>query len=111
MSDVVEVLVVQISCLLSQCFVFEAQVGGEFFEEFWGIFWFSSPLKLDGDVSAVPQHFEVPIDRRSRHSCSLTELGNGDVFSTRRQLLQQLELFLRALQAESPLGRSRLFLA
>ena len=99
------------SCFLSQCFVLEAEVGGEFFEEFWGIFWFSSPLKLDGDVSAVPDHLEVPIDCRSRHSCSLTELGNGDVFSTCRQLLQQLELLLSALHAESPRGLSWFFLA
>ena len=96
---------------LSQCFVLEAEVGGEFFEEFRGRFGPSSTLELDGDVSAVPDHLEVPIDCRSRHSCSLTELGNGDVFSTCRQLLQQLELLLSALHAESPRGLSWFFLA
>ena len=75
------------------------------------MFWHSSPLEIYGNVSAVPDHLEVPIDRRSRHFCSLTELGNGDVFSTCRQLLQQLELLLSALHAESPRGLSWFFLA
>ena len=108
MGDVLKVLVVQSSRLLSQRFVPEAQVAGKTLQKFRGVFGLSPSLPLLGDVLTVLEPLEVPVDSSSGHSRPLAELCNRDLFAAGHKLLERLELLFGCLQTKTTRGLSGL---